>query len=138
VSTWPTSSCRPFGLARLDRAAPAVTPLLLQPVEHLVEGAHDRGDLVLPVLRQPLSGAKQVDCPHALDEPVDGSEGGAQQEEVGRQHRAQHDDDVERLENRDRRTDVARDEHEHERAGEQQDRVDREDSPEKRKPREAH
>ena len=123
---------QPLGLLGRERAAAALAPLRLEPVEHLVEGADDRDHLDAALLGEPLPRPQQVDRPHPLDEPVDGGERRPQQQEVGRQHHDEPDDEVERLHDRDRGVDPAGREREQEDSGEQQSRVDREDTPEER------
>ena len=80
-----------------ERAAAALAPLGLEAVEHLVERVHELANLGPAALGQALPGTEQVDRAHALHEPIDRREHGAQQEEVGREHERDADHDVEAL-----------------------------------------
>ena len=113
-------------------AAAALATLSLQSVEHLIEGGDRLGHLGAALLDQSLPGLQQVDRSHPLDQPLDGRQRPSQQQKVGDEHRDQADDEVERLDNRERRMNGPRGQHKHERADQQQPRVDREDAPDQR------
>ena len=77
-----------------QRAAAALATLGFQAIEHLIERGDHLGHLGAALLDQSVSGLEQVDRPHPLDEPLDGSERPSQQQEVGDEHHDQPDHEV--------------------------------------------
>ena len=77
---------QPLRLLRRERPPAALAPLDLEPLEHLVERAHELRDLGAAPLGNPLARSQQIDGPHPLDEPVERSERLPEEEEVRGDH----------------------------------------------------
>ena len=65
---------------------PLSPTLALEPVEHLIEGAHDASDFVVSCDREALAGAKEIDRLHPLSQPLKRRDHPPQEQRV-RRHR---------------------------------------------------
>ena len=126
------SDAEPLGLLGLQRPSAAGMPLGLEPIEHLVEGGDELGQLTAARRRQVRAGTQEIDASHALGELLERSKDRPEQQEIGDDdHDESGDDDhrlveLDRIADRDRRPDEQRgDDHE-------QQRVCAEHSPEQR------
>ena len=119
-------------LLRLERAPAARHPLMLQPVEHLVERRDELGELAAVPGRQTLAGPQQIDVRHPPGDLFEGLEDPPEEDEVDHHDDDQAHDDDRRLVELDRVAD--RDRAPEQRRGdeEEQQRVRAEDSPEER------
>ena len=123
---------QPLGLLRTQRPLAALPPLGLEPVEHLVERAYELCDLDAATLDESLPGPEEIDRAHPLDQPVDRFDRMAKEKEVGREHDEQCQDEIDHLDERDRRVDRHRSQREQDGRDRKQRRVDREDPPDQR------
>jgi hypothetical protein len=128
----PARDPQALALLRSERPAAALAPLVLEPLEHLVESTDELDDLDSAGLGQALAGPEQVDGAHAPHEPLERGEGRPQQHQVEHEHQRERGGEVGDLDERDRRVDRDRRQGEQQRGDRQQRGVDREDPPEQR------
>jgi hypothetical protein len=100
----------------------------LEPLQHLVEDAHELGDLGAAPLGEPLVRPEQVDRSHSLDEPLDRAEGCAAGARSSPEHDHEDDGHVDPRGTRRIRGSAAG-KREQERRDHEQGGVDREDPP---------
>ena len=123
----------PLGLLDQQRPPGALAALGLQPVEHVVERARERGDVRIPGISRPCAGPERVVPAHGVGQLVERRERRLQQHQVGRQQRDQAHGQHEQLARADRHGHGHRREHEPDERQHQHAGVGGEHAPEQRK-----
>jgi hypothetical protein len=93
-------ACDPLalGFLRHERFARALPPFVLKPIEHLVEGLGQGGNLLTGALRlEPLTRSQWFDRTHYRRQPLKGRERPPQQDQVSREDHSESRNHPDRL-----------------------------------------
>jgi hypothetical protein len=127
----------PLTLLDQQGAAGAVTPLRLEPVQHLVERPRQRRDVRIAVDLRPRPWRQRIVPAHRVGQLVDRPHDRPQQQQVDREQHQQPDDEDDQLRGMRRNRDRHRREHQGEKREDQHRGVRAEHPPQQRKPRQA-
>jgi hypothetical protein len=79
----PPSDPQPLGLLRREGPLTALTTLLLEPIEHLVESLDELPHLLRPRRGKPLSRTEKVHVLHTAGESLERGEAGPEENQIG-------------------------------------------------------